>query len=87
MVTPIFHALIAETRNFGGQVLLVHANSHYFRVDKPTVIVDPNSPHDGQSQMTFTRVEVFGNKDNCWDEMIVDPTTKNVFSFKQVDLQ
>lgn len=82
-----FHALIAETQSFDGQVLLVHGDSHYFRVDKPMVIVDPTSAKDGQTQMNFTRVEVFGASDNSWVEMTVDPSTKNVFSFKQVDLQ
>lgn len=79
--SDFFHTLIEETQNFNGQVLLVHGDSHYFRVDK--AMVDAN----GQTQMNFTRVEVFGNTDNSWVEMTVDPTTKNVFSFKQVDLQ
>lgn len=82
-----FHELIAQTQSFDGQVLLVHGDSHYFRIDKPMVIVDPNSPSAGQTQMNFTRVEVFGSSDNSWVEMTVDPTTKNVFNFKQVDLQ
>lgn len=76
-----FHTLIDETQQFNGKVLLVHGDSHYFRIDKP--MVDAN----GQTQMNFTRVEVFGNADNSWVEMTVDPSTKNVFSFTQVDLQ
>lgn len=79
--SDFFHSLIAETQSFAGKVLLVHGDSHYFRIDKP--MVDDN----GQTRMNFTRVEVFGSADNSWVEMTIDPTTKDVFEFKQVDLQ
>ena len=79
--SDFFHTLISETESFDGKVLLVHGDSHYFRIDKP--MVDAN----GQTRMNFTRVEVFGSADNSWVEMTVDPTTKNVFEFKQVNLQ
>jgi len=73
--------MINETRGFNGQVVLVHGDSHYFRIDKAMVM------DNGQTQPNFTRVEVFGNADNSWVEMTVDPSTKNVFSFKPVFLQ
>ncbi|GAB3028645.1 hypothetical protein GCM10027285_08720 [Oleiagrimonas citrea] len=76
-----FHAMIDETQNFDGQVVLVHGDSHYFRVDKAMV------KDNGQTQPNFTRVEVFGNADNSWVEMTVDPDSKNVFSFQPVFLQ
>ena len=75
------HTLIAETHNFDGQVLLVHGDSHYFKIDK--AMYDDN----GQLTANFTRVEVFGSEDNSWVEMTVDPATDNVFTFKPVVLQ
>ena len=78
--TDFFNTLIAETHNFSGQVLLVHGDSHYFRLDKPMV------DSDGTTVGNFTRVEVFGSSDNSWVEMTVDPTTKDVFSFKPIVL-
>jgi len=79
--SDFFHTLITETQSFDGQVLLVHGDSHYFRIDK--AMVDAN----GQIRPNFTRVEVFGSSDNSWVEMTVDPDSKNVFSFKPVFLQ
>jgi len=74
------HTLVAETHSFAGQVLLVHGDSHYFKIDKAMV------NDDGRLTANFTRVEVFGSTDNSWVEMTVDPTTENVFSFKPVIL-
>ena len=74
------HALVAETHTFAGQVLLVHGDSHYFKIDKAMV------NDDGRLTANFTRVEVFGSVDNSWIEMTVDPATKNVFSFYPVVL-
>ena len=42
---------------------------------------------DGTLTRNFSRVEVFGNTDNSWVEMTVDPDSDNVFSFKPVILQ
>lgn len=75
-----FHTLVEETQNFSGKVVLVHGDSHYFKIDKPMFNAD------GRLTGNFTRVEVFGSKDNSWVEMTVDPHTENVFSFKQVVL-
>ena len=79
--TDFFNTLIAETHNFAGQVLLVHGDSHYFKLDKAMV------DDDGKLTANFTRVEVFGSEDNSWVEMTVDPHSKNVFSFSPVFLQ
>lgn len=76
-----FHTLIAETQNFSGKVLLVHGDSHYFKIDKPMF------NDDGTLTGNFTRVETFGSKDNSWIEMTVDPRSENVFSFQPVILQ
>lgn len=79
--SDFFHTLIEETQSFSGKVVLVHGDSHYFKIDKPMFNAD------GRLTANFTRVEVFGSADNSWVEMTVDPTTENVFSFKQVILQ
>lgn len=84
-----FNTLVEETQSFDGKVLLVHGDSHYFKIDKPMY----NDPVPGTGQElgrltpNFTRVEVFGSEDNSWVEMTVDPKSENVFSFEQVNLQ
>jgi len=72
------HTLIEETQSYSGKVVLVHGDSHYFKIDKPMFNAD------GRLTGNFTRVEVFGSKDNSWVEMTVDPSTENFFSFKHV---
>ncbi|MGB7754848.1 MAG: hypothetical protein WBL23_02140 [Salinisphaera sp.] len=79
--TDFFKTLVQETHNFDGQVLLIHGDSHYYRIDK--AMYDPN----GQLTANFTRVEVFGDTDNSWIEMLVDPNSRNVFLFRPVILQ
>jgi len=76
-----FHTLIVETHNFAGKVLLVHGDSHYFKLDKAMV------NDDGTTTANFTRVEVFGANDFSWIEMTEDPKSENVFDFKPVLLQ
>jgi len=76
-----FHLLMTETKNYEGQVLLVHGDSHYFKIDKPMF------NEDGRLTPNFTRVEVFGSKDNSWIEMTVNPRSENVFSFKPIILK
>lgn len=76
-----FHALVEETHNYAGKVLLVHGDSHYFKVDKAMF------NDDGTLTANFTRVEVFGSADHNWVEMTVDPKSENVFDFKPVILQ
>jgi len=78
--TDFFNTLVNETKSYDGQVLLVHGDSHYFKMDKPMY------NDDGRLTANFTRVEVFGSKDNSWIEMTVDPESENVFSFKPVIL-
>ncbi|OQK18559.1 hypothetical protein AU255_12320 [Methyloprofundus sedimenti] len=78
--TDFFNTLLAETHNFEGQVLLVHGDSHYFKIDKAMF------NDDGTLTANFTRVEVFGSKENSWIEMTVDPSSENVFSFAPVIL-
>ena len=78
--SDFFKTLVEETHNFDGQVLLVHGDSHYFKMDKAMF------NEDGTLTSNFTRVEVFGSLENSWVEMTVDPSSDNVFSFTPVVL-
>jgi hypothetical protein len=65
-----------ETVGFGGQVALVHGDSHYFKVDKPL-----NGPGGGVLA-NFTRVETFGARNTHWVSARIDPTDPNLFVFE-----
>ena len=65
--------ITARTIAFGKPVLLVHGDSHYFRLDKPLT-------NAGVSLENFTRVENFGSPNVHWVEVFVDARDPNVFS-------
>ena len=65
-------ALTAETRAFNGQVLLVHGDTHYFKIDKPLV----NQPN---LLKNLTRVETFGSPNVHWVKVMVDTASSNIF--------
>jgi Calcineurin-like phosphoesterase len=65
--------ITARTIAFGKPVLLVHGDSHYFRLDKPLV-------NAGVSLENFTRLENFGSPNVHWVEVFVDARDPNVFS-------
>jgi hypothetical protein len=72
-----FLALLeAETLSFGKPVVLVHGDSHYFRMDKPLAgrVSRRRIEH-------FTRLETFGENDNHWVHVTVEPGSANVFRF------
>ena len=67
---------------FRKPVAHVHGDSHYFRVDKP--FLDAR----GRRLENFTRVETFGdnqangNNDVHWLKVVVDPKSREVFSYQ-----
>ena len=69
-------ALRSETMNFGGQVVLVHGDSHYFKIDKPI-----NLPSGGVLA-NFTRLETFGARQTHWVSATIDPSDPNLFEFE-----
>jgi hypothetical protein len=75
-------ALRTEVIAFRKPVAYVHGDSHYFRVDKP--FLDAS----GRRLENFTRVETFGNNvqngtnDVQWVKAIVDPRSREVFSYQ-----
>jgi hypothetical protein len=70
-------ALEEETVAFGRPVVLVHGDTHYFRIDQPMV-----SQHSRRRVEHFTRVETFGNPDAHWVRGTVDPRDPNLFRFR-----
>ena len=70
--------LEAATLAFAGPVVLVHGDSHYFRIDKPML-----GSRSRRRVETFTRVETFGENDNHWLHVTVEPKSPNVFVFDQ----
>lgn len=81
-----FHDFLTALRDqvvaFRKPVVYVHGDSHYFRIDKPF----ENSA--GQRLENFTRLETFGdhqengNNDVNWVKVLVDPRSREVFSFE-----
>jgi hypothetical protein len=69
--TSLMSTLKSRTTAFGKPVVLVHGDTHTFRIDHPWSTV-PN----------FTRVETYGSGGtNKWIRATVDPSKPNVFSF------
>jgi len=75
-------ALRDEVIAFRKPVAYVHGDSHYFRIDKP--FLDAG----GKRLENFTRVETFGDhqangtNDVNWLKVLVDPRSREVFSYE-----
>ena len=87
-----FAAMVEETQKFPGQVVYVHGDTHFFKVDKPLAI-DPAAKgnlfvanDNAKAIGNFTRVETFGSANVSWVKATVDPTSRNVFSFEPMIL-
>ena len=76
-----YKTLERETKSFEGEVLLVHGDSHYFKIDKPMYA------QDGRLQHNFTRVQVFGDKDNSWVKLTVSPSGDSRFVLTPIVLR
>lgn len=76
-----FLRAMRETIAFRRPVVLVHGDSHYFRIDKPF------QDEQGRRLENFTRLETpgnnaqNGNNDLHWVKVQVDPREREVFSF------
>lgn len=64
--------LVAQTEQFKGQVLLVHGDTHFFKMDKPL-----HGP--GNMLTNLTRLQTFGSPSLHWVKVTVDPASANVF--------
>jgi hypothetical protein len=80
--TNFMRLLREETIAFAKPVVLVHGDSHYFRIDKPF------QDEQGRRLESFTRLETpgnnaqNGNNDVHWVKVLVDPREREVFSFQ-----
>jgi hypothetical protein len=70
-----------EVLDYDKPIVLVHGDTHYFRVDKPIILDDKRGGGRGSIVEHFTRVELFGYPEAHWVRATVDPADPNVFSF------
>jgi hypothetical protein len=69
--------LASETSAFSGQVLLVHGDTHWQRIDHPLHDPDTHRPI-----ANFTRLESFGYPFLGWVKVIVDSEQPTLFRFE-----
>jgi hypothetical protein len=73
--TLLLDALIGETRAFAGEVVLVHGDTHFFKLDKPLV-------DQAHLISNFTRLETFGSPNIDWVKVTADPRSRDYFVFE-----
>jgi hypothetical protein len=71
--TAFLDQLALETKAFPGQVLLVHGDTHFFKLDKPLI-------HQDDLLENFTRLETFGSPNVHWVKVTVDPDAPELFT-------
>jgi hypothetical protein len=69
--------LTAQTEQFKGQVLFVHGDTHFFKMDKPLYSPTKLLPN-------FTRLQTFGSPSLHWVRVTVDAASENVFTIQPV---
>jgi hypothetical protein len=69
--------IMAQTRQFDGQVLFAHGDTHVFKIDKPLAGPFNILPN-------FTRVTTFGSPNNHWVQVEVDTRRPEVFTIRPV---
>lgn len=67
--------LLAQALAFGRPVVLVHGDTHHFRVDRP--LIDPSTLKRVEQ---FTRIESFGSPLVDWIRVSVDPENAKLIS-------
>lgn len=73
----LLDTLRRETLAFHGQVLLIHGDTHWQRVDHPLL-----HPSTGRPVANFTRLETFGYPIMGWVKVIVDSEHPALFRFE-----
>ena len=69
--------LIQQTEGFKGQVMLVHGDTHFFKMDKPQYSPTKLLPN-------LTRVQTFGSPSLHWVKVSVDADSEQVFTVQPV---
>jgi hypothetical protein len=72
--------VVKETEGFNGQVLLVHGDTHFFKVDKPLYSPTKLLPN-------LTRLQTFGSPSLHWVQVTVEPDTQNLFNIRPVTVR
>lgn len=75
-------ALHEEATRFQGRVVIVHGDSHYFRIDNPFRAPRVQGVRPPPTPSNTLRVETFGTPDHHWLMVTVDPNEPNVFTFR-----
>ena len=70
-------SVVTQTEKFPGQVLLVHGDTHFFKVDKPLYSPTRLLPN-------LTRLQTFGSPLIHWVRVTVEPKNPNVFAIQPV---
>jgi hypothetical protein len=70
-------AVAQQTAKFSGQVLFVHGDTHFFKMDKPM-----HSP--GKLLPNFTRLQTFGSPSLHWVKVRVEPGSAHLFNIQPV---
>lgn len=73
--TQFLNVLAEETGKFAGEVVLVHGDVHFYKVDKPLV-------DQADLIKNFTRVETFGSPNVHWIKVSVNPKGRSLFTFE-----
>ena len=66
--------LVEETKAFAGQVVIVHGDTHFFKIDKPLT-------NATTLLANLTRVQTFGSPNVHWIKVSVDTASRDVFTF------
>lgn len=74
---PLLDVLRRETLAFAGQVLLIHGDTHWQRIDQPLRDAKGKAP-----LANFTRLETFGYPILGWVKVIVDGGQRPLFRFE-----
>ena len=73
----LLETLRSEALSFQGQVLLVHGDTHWQRIDHPL-----RDPATGKPLASFTRLESFGYPFMGWVKVVADTQTPGLFRFE-----
>jgi len=81
----LWPVLEVEVVAYGKPVVLLHGDTHYFRVDKPMFRAGTETvaANRGRQVDNFTRVEVHGYPEAHWVRITVDPDDPAVFSVRE----
>lgn len=70
--TAFLDAVTKHAKSYGGQILLVHGDTHFFKFDKPML-------HQADMLANVSRIETFGSPNIHWVKVGVDVTSPDVF--------